>query len=163
MFRGALTQRRCLVPADAFYEWRAMKDGKQPYVIARRDGQPMAFAGLWEGWRAPDGNVLRTYTTIIITTAANTTMAELHDRMPVILEAADWPTWLGEYGGNIAALLRPAGENVLRLVLTCSTRKTTQQLRRRAMCQLDRTPLSDVALGRGATRTKRDVHCANSR
>jgi len=113
MFRGALAQRRCLVPADAFYEWRAMKDGKQPYAIARRDGQPMAFAGLWEGWRAPDGEVLRTYT--IITTAANTTMAELHDRMPVILEAADWPTWLGQDGGDIAALMRPAGDDVLRL------------------------------------------------
>jgi len=56
MFRGALAQRRCLVPADAFYEWRAMADGKQPYTIARRDRQPMAFAGLWEGWRAPGGS-----------------------------------------------------------------------------------------------------------
>jgi putative SOS response-associated peptidase YedK len=69
MFRGALAQRRCLVPADAFYEWRAMADGKQPYAIARRDGQPMAFAGLWEVWRAPGGEVLRTQT--IITTAAS--------------------------------------------------------------------------------------------
>jgi len=111
MFRGALAQRRCLVPADAFYEWRAMPDGKQPYAIARQDGQPMAFAGLWEGWRAPDGEVLRTYT--ILTTAANATMARLHERMPVVLEPADWAVWLGEAGGDPVSLLRPAADEVL--------------------------------------------------
>ncbi len=67
MFRGAWAQRRCLVPADAFYEWRAMAAEKQLCAIARQDGQPMAFAGLWEGWRASDGEVLRTYT--VVTTA----------------------------------------------------------------------------------------------
>jgi putative SOS response-associated peptidase YedK len=113
MFRGALAQRRCLVPADAFYEWRAMPDGKQPYAIARQDGQPMAFAGLWESWRTPDGEVLRSYT--IITTAANGTMAQLHDRMPVILEPADWPAWLAETADDAAALLRPAADDVLRM------------------------------------------------
>jgi putative SOS response-associated peptidase YedK len=88
MFRGALAARRCLVPADAFYEWKAMADGKQPYAIARRDTAPLAFAGLWEGWRDPAGETLRTFT--ILTTAANDDMAQLHDRMPVILEKADW-------------------------------------------------------------------------
>jgi putative SOS response-associated peptidase YedK len=72
MFRGALQARRCLVPADAFYEWKAMADGKQPYAIARRDGQPMVFAGLWEGWRAPEGEVWRSFA--ILTTAANAAM-----------------------------------------------------------------------------------------
>ena len=57
MFRGALAARRCLVPADAFYEWKAVADGKQPYAIARADGAPLAFAGLWEGWRDPAGEV----------------------------------------------------------------------------------------------------------
>jgi putative SOS response-associated peptidase YedK len=111
MFRGALAQRRCLVPADAFYEWRAMPDGKQPYAIARRDGQLMALAGLWEGWRAPDGEVLRSYT--IITTAANPTTARLHDRLPVIVEPADWPAWLGEAGGHPASPPRPSADAVL--------------------------------------------------
>ncbi len=60
MFRGALAQRRCLVPADAFHEWRAMADGKQPYAITRRDEQPLAFANLGQGWRGADGEVLRT-------------------------------------------------------------------------------------------------------
>lgn len=112
MFRGALAARRCLVPADAFYEWRAMADGKQPYAIARRDGAPMAFAGLWEGWRSPDGDALRSFT--IMTTAANATMSALHPRMPVILEPADWPAWLGEADGDARGLLRPAADDVLR-------------------------------------------------
>ena len=56
MFRGALAARRCLVPADAFHEWKAMADGKQPYAIATVDGALRALAGLWEGWRSPDGN-----------------------------------------------------------------------------------------------------------
>ena len=84
MFKTALAQRRCLVPADAFYEWEARPDGKQPYAIARRDGSPLAFAGLWEWWKAPDGSLLRTFA--ILTTSANTTMRQLHERMPVILE-----------------------------------------------------------------------------
>ena len=106
MFRGALAVRRCLVPADAFYEWRAMPNGKQPYAIARADGAPLAFAGLWESWRDPAGNVLRTFT--IATTAANNDIAPLHHRMPVILEPADWPVWLGEVADDYAARLRPA-------------------------------------------------------
>ena len=113
MFRGALAARRCLVPADAFYEWRAMADGKQPYAIARRDAARLAFAGLWEGWRSPDGETLRSFA--ILTTGANATMATLHQRMPVILEAADWPLWLGETEGDPMTLLRPAADDVLRL------------------------------------------------
>ena len=115
MFRGAFARRRALVPATAFYEWRtdAEAGGKQPYAIARKDGQPMAFAGLWESWRLPNGEVLRTFA--IVTTDANATMRQLHDRMPVILEPDDWPVWLGELAGDPSGLLRPAAEGVLRL------------------------------------------------
>ncbi len=112
MFRGAFAQRRCLVPAEAFYEWQATETGKQPYAIARQDGQPMAFAGLWEGYRWPSGDVLRTF--IIVTTSANADMEGLHDRMPVILEATDWPTWLGKVEGDPAALMHPAPDGTLR-------------------------------------------------
>jgi putative SOS response-associated peptidase YedK len=112
MFRGAFAQRRCLVPADAFYEWKTLSSGKQPYAIARNDGQPVVFAGLWEGWRGPEGQVLRTFT--LLTCAANETMRVLHERMPVILEAQDWGTWLGEHPGDVATILRPAAEDVLR-------------------------------------------------
>jgi putative SOS response-associated peptidase YedK len=111
MFRAALAARRCLVPADAFYEWRVLGADKQPYAIARRDGQPMAFAGLWEGWRSPEGEVLRSFT--IVTTTANATLRPLHERMPVVLEAADWPAWLGETAADPLALLRPATDDAL--------------------------------------------------
>ena len=113
MFRAALTQRRALIPADAFFEWRKLHTGKQPYAIARRDGAPLAFAGLWEGWRSPEGEAVRSYA--ILTTAANGLMSRLHDRMPVVLEPEAWATWLGEDAGNAAALMRPAAETVLRL------------------------------------------------
>lgn len=113
MFRSALASRRCLVPADAFYEWLAMQDGKQPYAIARRDGVPLAFAGIWEGWRAPDGETLRTFA--ILTTAANATMRQLHERMPVILEEETWPVWLGEVEGDALSLMQPAANHVLEL------------------------------------------------
>lgn len=113
MFKTALAKRRCLVPAVAFYEWKTTPDGKVPHAIARADGAPLAFAGLWEGWRAPDGEVLRTFA--IITTEANAQMAALHNRMPVILEAEDWPVWLGEVEGDPTARLRPARDGILKL------------------------------------------------
>jgi putative SOS response-associated peptidase YedK len=110
MFRDALARRRCLVPADVFYEWQAIDGAKQPYAIARADGQPMAFAGLWEGWRGADGTVLRSFT--IVTTNANSVLRPIHERMPVILEPPDWPTWLGETEGDAPALLRPSGTDL---------------------------------------------------
>lgn len=112
LFRNAFKTRRCIVPADAFYEWRATATGKQPYAIARQDGQPMAFAGLWEGFRWPDATITRTFT--IATTRANADVAALHERMPVILEPDDWPAWLGETNADAAALLHPSPEGTLR-------------------------------------------------
>jgi putative SOS response-associated peptidase YedK len=113
MFRGAFAQRRCLVPAEAFYEWKELEGVKQPYAIARQDGAMMVFAGLWEGYKWPSGEVTRTFT--IITTSANTDMAGLHDRMPVILEPPDWPVWLGEVEDDPATLLRPSPDGTLRM------------------------------------------------
>jgi putative SOS response-associated peptidase YedK len=115
MFRDALARRRCLVPADAFYEWQATGAGKPPagklpWAIARADGAPLVFAGLWEGWRGADGAVLRTFT--IVTTQANATLRPLHERMPVILEADAWPLWLGETPGQAADLLRPSAADL---------------------------------------------------
>ena len=111
-FRDAFAKRRCIVTADGFYEWRPVGDpgdkSKQPFAIALADGAPMALAGLWEGWRAPDGEVLRTCT--IITGKANTKLSAMHHRMPVILPREAWPLWLGEVPAEPAelqALLRP--------------------------------------------------------
>jgi putative SOS response-associated peptidase YedK len=114
MFKAALARRRCLVPADAFYEWKAVTDGKQPYAIARMGGAPLAFAGLCEGWKAPgDGEVMRAFT--ILTMAASDDMERPHDRMPMILEETAWPAWLGEEAGDHLALLRPAPVGVVRV------------------------------------------------
>ena len=77
MFRQALAKRRAIVPADLFYEWRAQADGKQPFAIGRTDGQPVGSAALWEGWKSPDGEILRTFT--ILTTEANAEMRAVHD------------------------------------------------------------------------------------
>jgi putative SOS response-associated peptidase YedK len=102
-FREAFARRRCLVPADGFYEWRAEGKAKQAYAVALRDGAPMALAGLWEGWQSPDGTWLRSFS--IITTEANAKQALVHHRMPVILPREAWATWLGEDPAEPAALL----------------------------------------------------------
>lgn len=111
MFKAALAARRCIVPVDAFYEWRTDPDGKQPFAVARKDGAPMALAGLWEGWRSPEGEVVRTF--CILTCPSNATVRHLHERMSVILESSAWATWLGEDAAAAHALLRPAGTDVL--------------------------------------------------
>jgi putative SOS response-associated peptidase YedK len=115
MFRDAFARRRALIPAVAFYEWRPIEGEKtkQPFAIARQDGDPLAFAGIWEGWRGDGGEIVRSFA--IITTDANQLMAQVHNRMPVIVERADWPVWLGETQSDPAALRRPASEDVLRL------------------------------------------------
>jgi putative SOS response-associated peptidase YedK len=112
MFRRAFEARRCIVPADVFYESQAVDGGKQPYAIARQMDQPMAFAGLWEGFRCADGTVTRTFA--IVTTDANPDVAALHDWMPVILEPVDWLAWVGEVEADPAALLHSSEEGTLR-------------------------------------------------
>jgi putative SOS response-associated peptidase YedK len=95
-FRDAFARRRCIVPADGFYEWTTAPDGRKiPHFIHAPDDQPLAFAGLWSVWRDPasaDQPPLRTCT--ILTTAASGDVARLHDRMPVILPPARWDAWL---------------------------------------------------------------------
>ncbi|MDQ0505507.1 SOS response-associated peptidase [Xanthobacter agilis] len=105
-FRDAWRKkRRCIVPADGFYEWRRRNGAAQPFYITPADGAPMAFAGLWEGWKDPaTGQWLRTFT--ILTCAANETLRPLHDRMPVVLAEADISRFLA--ADNPRDLLRPA-------------------------------------------------------
>ena len=113
MFKAAFARRRCLVPAAAYYEWRDDPEGKVPFAVARLDGDPVAFGGIWEAWTSPDGETLRTFATM--TTDANRQLSTIQLRMPVIIERADWPVWLGEADGDIEALPRPTAEKVLRV------------------------------------------------
>lgn len=108
-FRSAFIRRRCLIPASGFYEWQQLDSKtKQPWNIVRSDGLPLVFAGLWEQWKSPLGEVLESCT--IITTEANQFMAEIHDRMPVILGKECWDAWLdceGDDSSSLHALLVP--------------------------------------------------------
>jgi len=104
-FRDAALKRRCLIPVDAFYEWQRTEKVKQPYAFTAQDNGPFALAGLWEGWRGPDGKILRSFA--VVTTSANEVMSPIHDRMPVIVSPVDWSVWLGEQEGDWQSLLRP--------------------------------------------------------
>ena len=109
-FRAAFKARRCLVPADGFYEWQKVDGGKQPMLIRLRSKSTFAFAGLWEVWRSPEGPV---ETCTIVTTEPNAVTAPIHNRMPVILEPADYDRWLDPSQPDAQALLRPCPDDWL--------------------------------------------------
>ena len=116
IFRDAFERRRCLVPADGFYEWQK-RDGKtQPYAIVPLPGSLFAFAGLWERWKNPDdGSIVRSFT--IVTGLPNALCAPIHDRMPVILAPEVWRLWLGEEEASreeLLALLAPYPAELMR-------------------------------------------------
>ncbi|MCE5295990.1 MAG: SOS response-associated peptidase [Euryarchaeota archaeon] len=92
MFKRLMSRNRCLVPATGFYEWMTTDEGKVPYYIRRKDNRFMAFAGLFDKWRSPSGEVVQSFT--ILTTSANDLMRPIHDRMPVILETEDEDMWV---------------------------------------------------------------------
>src|SRR5258705_359719 len=91
-FREPLKSQRCLIPADGFYEWKRDGKIKQPYCFEVNDGRLFAFAGLWDRWIDPEGNTIETCT--ILTTTPNSLLADIHDRMPVILKHDDYDLWL---------------------------------------------------------------------
>jgi putative SOS response-associated peptidase YedK len=113
-FRAAMKRRRCLIPADGFYEWQAGGVRKQPFYIRAASGMPLAFAGLWETWTGPNGEELDT--AAIVTTSANRTLAPIHGRMPVILAPEAFDLWLNcaeVDAKTAAALIRPAPDELL--------------------------------------------------
>ncbi len=120
-FRRMLERHRCVIPADGFYEWKAMGKGrrKRPFFIRSRDGQPLPLAGLWEAWKDPeeqDAEWLRTCT--VITTEPNDLVAPVHDRMPAVLAPGDVDTWLDEQVTDadvVAGLLRPYPSELLEM------------------------------------------------
>ena len=116
-FRGAMRHKRCLVPTDGFYEWTGRPGAKQPHLIRFKSQALFAFAGLYEHWLGADGSELETMA--ILTTTANADMAHIHDRMPVILDPADYALWLDCRPGSslpVEDLLRPARDGLLEIV-----------------------------------------------
>ena len=126
-YRRAFANKRCLIPADGFYEWKAApatgggasgtaKPRKQPYFIHRKDGEPLAFAGLWEVWKVPNdspddvkdvgGDDGWVRSCVIVTTTANDLMAPIHNRMPVILPESAWEQWLDPDEHDVDALAK---------------------------------------------------------
>jgi putative SOS response-associated peptidase YedK len=119
-YKPSFAKRRCLIPADGFYEWKKLGPGKrpkkQPMYVRRADGSPLAFAGLWSVWRGPDKDQEPLRSVTIVTTTPNKTMAEVHDRMPVIVPEADWDRWLDRDNQDIdrlGRLLVPVSDDVL--------------------------------------------------
>jgi putative SOS response-associated peptidase YedK len=113
-FRNAMKRRRCLIPADGFYEWKEEGGKKRPFVVRPRDGGPIAFAGLWECWMGPNGEEMETAT--IVTTDANRTLGAIHHRMPVILSPDTFDFWLdcaNVDATTAAAVIAPAPEGLL--------------------------------------------------
>jgi putative SOS response-associated peptidase YedK len=109
-FRAAARERRCLIPADGFYEWSGPKRARVPWAIRPRAGGLIALAGVWQSWGRPGARIA---TCAIVTCAANATLAPIHDRMPVIVAPADFALWLGEAGPGAARLMRPAPDDAL--------------------------------------------------
>ena len=113
-FRGAMRHRRCLVPANGFYEWTGKPGARQPHLIRRPDGGLLAFAGLWESWLGADGSEIDTMA--ILTVAANQAISPIHDRMPAILQPEDFDAWLDtrSFKAEMAAeMIRPAPDGLL--------------------------------------------------
>jgi len=113
-FRNAMRRRRCLIPADGFYEWRETGGRKQAFFVRRKDGAPFAFAGLYETWTGPNGEELDT--AAIVTTNANRTLSVIHDRMPVILPVEAFDLWLDcakVDGPTATALMVPARDDAM--------------------------------------------------
>jgi len=116
IFRDAFERRRCLVPADGFYEWQKAGGKTQPYAIVPQEGGIFAFAGLWERWKNPADGILRSFT--IVTGPANSLCRPIHERMPVVLPPEVWALWLGEAEATpeqLLALLQACPEEWLRV------------------------------------------------
>lgn len=117
-FRDAFRRRRCLIPASGFYEWQRVPgkgslEVRQPYYVSLTSGETMAFAGLWESWTSPGGEVVRSC--CIVTAPANELMRPIHDRMPLILAPDDWQRWLAAPADQAALLIRPGRDAALQL------------------------------------------------
>ncbi|TWT79155.1 putative SOS response-associated peptidase YedK [Planctomycetes bacterium CA13] len=134
-FKQPLKHNRCLIPADGYYEWKKVSDGKQPFLMHRPDEGPFAFAGLWQRNRKASGDGGEIVTCTVITTNANQRTEDVHDRMPVILDVDDYDQWLDpdfSDSETLKGLLRPAPEELL--VVTAVDREVNNARNDNAKC-----------------------------
>jgi putative SOS response-associated peptidase YedK len=121
-FKESMRKRRCLIPADGFYEWKKIGSKKQPYNIGMKDDGLFAFAGLWDRWKDPEGKIIESCT--ILTTEANPLLKDIHDRMPVIIEKDDYDLWLDPGmtdPDKLTVLLKPFDSQKMRVYPVSST------------------------------------------
>ncbi len=115
-FRNSIRYHRCLIPASGFVEWQTQNGSKQPWYIHRKDGETLAFAGIWDRWKGPEGSI---GTCGILTTTANTLVAKIHDRMPVILGGSEYDQWLDRETTDptdLASLYAPFPADLLQVI-----------------------------------------------
>ncbi|MGB8611232.1 MAG: SOS response-associated peptidase [Pseudolabrys sp.] len=156
-FSAAVKRRRCLVPADGFYEWKAVGPGKQPYYVRAKSGAPLAFAGLWETWIGPNSEEMETAT--IVTTRANRPLADIHERMPVIVAPDAFNLWLdcaNVDAETAAALIAPAPDDLLEAyeVSTAVNRTANDNPK---LIERDLTPIGTEAVPERAAAPRRTV------
>jgi putative SOS response-associated peptidase YedK len=161
-FKAAMKYRRCLVPADGFYDWKAGGTRRQPCYVRAKSGQPQAFAGLWETWIGPNGEELET--AAIVTTRANRTLADIHDRMPVIVPPDAFELWLNctavdaETAGTLIA---PAPDDLLEAYEVSSAVNRTandhpQLVEPNSATEPEPVPKRAAAAGRRSARARKD-------
>ncbi|MFZ1951670.1 MAG: SOS response-associated peptidase [Pseudolabrys sp.] len=161
-FGAAMKYRRCLIPADGFYEWKAAGTRKQPYYVRANSGQPLAFAGLWETWTGPNGEELET--AAIVTTRANRALADIHERMPVVVPPEAFNLWLdcAKVDAETAAvLIAPPSDDLLEAyeVSTAVNRTANDnpKLVERYSALVEAAPVPELAAPRRtAKRAKKD-------
>ena len=148
-FRAAIKRRRCIIPADAFYEWTTVanpngkKPLKQPWCIERVDGDPFSFAGLFEVWRGPEHDEPPLLTCTILTTVANQAMSEIHDRMPVLLTPQHWQEWIDPQIEDAASLLASLPETPSELLTIYPVSTAVNNSRSRGAQLLERIELQE--------------------
>ena len=161
-FKAAMKYRRCLVPANRFYDWKASATRRQPYYVRAKWRQPLAFAGLWESWTGPNGEELET--AAIVTTRANRALADIHDRMPVIVPPDAFDLWLNcnavdaETAGTLIA---PAPEDLLEAYEVSSAVNRTandhaQLVEPNSATESEPVPKRAAAAGRRSARARKD-------
>ncbi len=155
-YRRPFARRRCIIPADGFYEWTPISgpERKQPMFVSRTDGEPFAFAGLWEVWKDRtsldrDGEPLELYSCVVITGRPNQKMARIHDRMPVILPPSAWDQWLDRDNDDIETLERflvPAPSRLLRIHPVA---RTVNNVRNNGSHLIEEVEIGDPCRGAG--------------